>query len=176
MAAPLRGFHFALLMSPIPQLTESGCLSTTRRCLWVAGIRISHLSEPPGPSRDPDILEHFVPPRAGPPFYLFEERTEAFYVVQGRFRFRCGANDILVAAGQFLQVPRGLPHLYENVAKDWGRLLNIITPGGLEPFFVELEAASRSSPVSFDRILQLGSRHGISILTSWIDCRTHPVT
>ncbi|MCL4178396.1 MAG: cupin domain-containing protein [Verrucomicrobia bacterium] len=163
-------------MSPIPQSPESGCLPTIRRCFWSAGIQISQLSASRGNQGDPDILEHFVPPRAGPPFYLLEERTEAFYVVQGRFRFRCGANDILMAAGQFLQLPRGLPHLYENVGGDWGRLLNVIAPGGLEPFYVELEAASRSCPVSFDRILQLGSRHGVSILTSQMNCRSDPVT
>jgi mannose-6-phosphate isomerase-like protein (cupin superfamily) len=145
---------------------ESCCPPTPKRCFWVAGVQISYLAGPRETGGDPDILEHFVPPRVGPPFYLHLERTEAFYVVQGSFRFRCGANEALLEAGQFLLIPKGLPHLYENVGADWGRLLNVITPGGLEPFYVELEEASRNAPLQFQRVLDISSRYGLSILTS----------
>jgi quercetin dioxygenase-like cupin family protein len=157
-------------MSPGAPIPESCCLPTPKRCFWVAGVQISHLSGPRNSDEVPDIIEHFVPPRAGPPFYLHRHRTEAFYVLQGRFRFRCGANEALLAAGQFLLFPKGLPHLYENVGEDWGRLLSVITPGGMEPFYVELDQASQKCPISFEQVHEISSRHGIAILTSHSGC------
>jgi hypothetical protein len=138
----------------------------SRRCFWVAGVQISYLSGACGNGGEPDIVEHFVPPGAGPPFYLHASRTDAFYVIQGKFRFRCGANDAVVTAGQFLMLPHGLPHLYENVGRDWGRLLNIITPGGLEPLYLELDQASQHGPMDCHRFLEINSRHGVAIVNS----------
>jgi hypothetical protein len=114
----------------------------------------------------PDFIEHLVPPGAGPPFYLHRTRTEAIYVIQGRFRFRCGANDTPANAGQFLLMPKGLPHLYENVGNTWGRLLLVIIPGGLEPFHRELGEASRDHALGFERLVAITSNYGIAILGS----------
>jgi mannose-6-phosphate isomerase-like protein (cupin superfamily) len=152
---------------PLPTpIIESCCLSAPRRCFWVGGVQISYLAGARTNSGDPDITEHFVPPGAGPPFHLHQSRTDAFYVIQGQFRFRCGANDTFITAGQFLMLPQGLPHLYENVGEEWGRLLNVITPGGLEPLYLELDQASRHVPLSFNRFLDITSRHGVAIVTS----------
>jgi hypothetical protein len=138
----------------------------------VGGIQISLLSGPQPAGAAPDIVEYLVPPRAGPAFYLHEARAESFYVVQGKFRFRCGANDIPFVAGELLHIPAGLPHLYENVGADWGRLLNVISPGGLSAFYLELEQASRAGPFSIERFSKLGAPHGIKVLTAPEDCRT----
>jgi uncharacterized RmlC-like cupin family protein len=154
---------------PITRIPESGCLQSPQRCLWVAGVQLSYLAGAPANSVDPDILEHFVPPGAGPPFYLHVSRSDAFYVVQGKFRFRCGANETLVTAGQFLMIPQGLPHLYENVGEEWGRLLNIVTPGGLEPLHLELNQVSKISPLSFLRFLEITSRYGVEILNAQVE-------
>jgi hypothetical protein len=127
---------------------------------------MSHLAGPLEAHAEPDIVEHLVPPHAGPPFYLHRERSESFYVVHGKFRFRCGANDIHLVAGQLLRMPPGLPHLYENVGEDWGRLLNVISPGGLAAFYLELEQMSRSGPFDIERVSKISAQHGIVILTA----------
>jgi mannose-6-phosphate isomerase-like protein (cupin superfamily) len=151
--------RFAISVAPMNTNPIPG-----RRCFWVAGVQISYLSGACGNGGEPDIVEHFVPPGAGPPFFLHASRTDAFYVIHGNFRFRCGANDATLKAGQFLMLPQGLPHLYENVGDDWGRLLNIITPGGLEPLHLELDQASRHAPIDCDRFLEINARHGVTIV------------
>jgi uncharacterized RmlC-like cupin family protein len=157
------------MMPPLARIPEFCCLRAPQCCLWVAGIQITYLAAAPANSGDPDILEHFVPPGAGPPFYLHANRSDACYVVQGTFRFRCGANETRVTAGQFLMIPPGLPHLYENVGKEWGRLLNVVTPGGLEPLYLELNQAAGQAPLSLTRFREITSRHGVEILSSPVD-------
>jgi hypothetical protein len=41
-------------------------------------------------------------------------------------------------AGTFVFVPRNVPHAFENVGNQPGRILGIMTPGGYEKFFEEL--------------------------------------
>jgi mannose-6-phosphate isomerase-like protein (cupin superfamily) len=158
-----------LVVPPPTRIPEFCCLQAPQRCLWVAGVQISYLAGARANSGDPDILEHFVPPGAGPPFYRHVSRSDAFYVTQGKFRFRCGANETLAAAGQFFMIPQGLPHLYENVGGEWGRLLNIVTPGGLELLYLELNQAAQHASLNIPRLLEITSRHGVEILTSQLD-------
>lgn len=169
MHRALPRLDIVVVMPPLIRIPESCCPQVPQRCLWVAGVQISYLSAAPASSGDPDILEHFVPPGAGPPFYLHVSRSDAFYVVQGKFRFRCGANETLATTGQFFMIPEGLPHLYENVGVEWGRLLNIVTPGGLEPFYLELNQAAQHAPLSFPGFLEITARHGVQILTSQVE-------
>lgn len=153
------------VMSPVVPIPEPGCLHTPQRCLWVAGVQISYLASAPPSSNTPDILEHLVPPGAGPPYYLHPSRADAFYIIHGKFRFRCGANESVVTANQFLMIPPGLPHLYENVGEDWGRLLNVITPGGLESLYQELDQASRCAPLCPHSFIDTALRHGVVIIS-----------
>lgn len=65
------------------------------------------------------------------------ELEECFYVLSGEFAFRAGDRQVEAAAGAFLMVPRGTPHVLEAVS-DEASLLVLWTPGGLERMFLEL--------------------------------------
>lgn len=67
---------------------------------------------------------------------------EAFYVLDGRFTFTIGEDDVEAGPGSFVLIPRNTRHLMRAEAGG-GRFLTLWTPGGLEQMFVEL---SRLSP------------------------------
>lgn len=74
--------------------------------------------------------------------HLHATSLEAFYVLDGRFTFTLGDDDLEAGPGSFVLIPRNTRHLMRAEAGG-GRFLTLWTPSGLEQMFVEL---SRLSP------------------------------
>ncbi len=64
---------------------------------------------------------------------------ESFYVLGGNFTVTCGGDVLEAGAGDFVHLPRGIPHRYV-AGPDGGQMLILATPGGLEGFFDDWEA------------------------------------
>lgn len=69
--------------------------------------------------------------------HIHQHSEESFYVLDGRFTFTLGDEEVEVGPGSFIIVPRGTRHLMRAGAEG-GRLLTLWTPGGNEAMFVEL--------------------------------------
>lgn len=69
--------------------------------------------------------------------HIHQNSEESFYVLDGRFTFTLGDEEVEVGPGSFIIVPRGTRHLMRAGAEG-GRLLTLWTPGGNEAMFVEL--------------------------------------
>ena len=81
------------------------------------------------------VLEAEVAPGDGPPLHTHDIQDEVLYVLDGRFRFKLGADLRDAPTRSFVFVPRGTPHCFQNVGAEPGRLLVLFTPSGIEPFF-----------------------------------------
>lgn len=81
------------------------------------------------------VFENVIPPREGPPLHAHANEDEAFYVLEGDFRYRLGDGIHHAPAGSFVFVPRSVPHCFQNVGDQPARLLVIFTPTGMERFF-----------------------------------------
>ncbi len=84
------------------------------------------------------VLEATFQSKTGAPAHVHHLHEETFYVLEGEFIFRLGTQTVKATAGTFVFVPRDLPHAFENVGNQPGRVLGIMTPGGYERFFEEL--------------------------------------
>jgi mannose-6-phosphate isomerase-like protein (cupin superfamily) len=73
---------------------------------------------------------------ACPPPHIHREREECIQVLEGLFTFSIGTEDIQVAPGSWVYVPRGTRHGF--TASDDARALILVTPAGLEGFFAAL--------------------------------------
>ncbi len=92
-----------------------------------------------------EIIEYTGP--AIPPPHVHRDRDEAFYIIEGSFRFLLGAEELEAPAGSLVHVRRGTRHGFTATAD--ARALLIVAPAGLEGFFRELGeglAAGRSAP------------------------------
>jgi quercetin dioxygenase-like cupin family protein len=84
------------------------------------------------------VLEGTFQPKTGAPMHLHRQHEETFYVLEGEFAFQLGTQTVKATAGTFVFVPRDVPHAFENIGNQPGRVLGIMTPGGYEKFFEEL--------------------------------------
>lgn len=76
------------------------------------------------------VLEFMHPPKAGPALHLHFREDEAWYVLEGDYRFKVGDAMFRVSEGGMAFGPRGAPHGFQNVGDTPGRLLVIATPRG----------------------------------------------
>lgn len=117
------------------------------------------------------LMEITILPEIGPPTHRHREQ-EAFYVLEGKFQFYVGDRTITGTAGTFVNIPSMLFHGWRNVGESIGRLQCLVTPGGMESFFMEAghpvtdPAAPPIPPTHADleRQLALTSKYGIEVM------------
>ncbi len=115
------------------------------------------------------ILEHPVRPGVLVHPHIHAQQDEYSYVLAGTIGARVG--DLTYDAlgpGDLLCKPRGVPHTFWNPTGEEARLLEIVTPAGLERFFSELGPLVAGEP-DFEAIGALTTRHGLTFPTEWID-------
>lgn len=85
------------------------------------------------------VVEHTIGPRvlAGP-LHLHTREDEYSLVLEGRLGALLGGEEVYADEGDFVAKPRGQWHTFWNAGESTLRLLEIITPGGLEDLFKHL--------------------------------------
>jgi hypothetical protein len=91
-------------------------------------------------------------------------------VVEGAFSVIAGERIFDVADGDFVRIPKGTPHTYKNVGAIPGKMLVILSPGGLERMWAELgQPGSLNHPPKIEdpsilnRLLSLAPGYGLEI-------------
>jgi quercetin dioxygenase-like cupin family protein len=82
-------------------------------------------------------MEALVPPGGGPPPHVHSREDETFYVLEGDVTFRLGDHEVVAGPGDFVHVPRGSVHNFQNCGTDTARIILTFTPSGIERFFEE---------------------------------------
>jgi quercetin dioxygenase-like cupin family protein len=88
-----------------------------------------------------ELMLFVVPPGAGPPPHAHAREDESFYIVAGEFEVLVGGQTQRLKAGDFVHLPRGVPHAFRNVGDTMGRFLCYVVPGQLEGFFAAFARA-----------------------------------
>jgi quercetin dioxygenase-like cupin family protein len=83
------------------------------------------------------LIEVSQPPRFVVPPHIHDDEEEAFYVLEGQLRVSCGEQTWTVGPGDFVLMPRGIPHTCSTLGDGGARLLQITSPAGFEAFIAE---------------------------------------
>jgi mannose-6-phosphate isomerase-like protein (cupin superfamily) len=85
------------------------------------------------------VVEHTLPPHvlAGP-LHHHSREDEYSYVLEGRLGALLGNQEVIAEAGDLVFKPRGQWHTFWNPGDTPTRILELITPAGLEELFREL--------------------------------------
>jgi mannose-6-phosphate isomerase-like protein (cupin superfamily) len=84
--------------------------------------------------------ETFTPPGGGPAPHTHSRETEIFRVIQGRYLFRCGDREFEAPPGTVVVLPPFVEHSWRNIGDEPGQMFAIVTPGGCEQLFIDIEA------------------------------------
>lgn len=105
-----------------------------------------------------------TPPNGGPPKHIHSQEDELFYVLKGQFTFTCGEETIQAKEGDFVRLPRGVPHQFVNTDSTTGITMNTITPGGFDHFFMDVAELTQKGEMSRIKVDSLGKVYGVQFL------------
>ncbi|GAB2645529.1 cupin domain-containing protein [Kribbella swartbergensis] len=120
------------------------------------------------------LVEHILAPHVlAAPLHLHTREDEYSFVLEGRLGARLGDDEVFADAGTLIYKPRGQWHTFWNAGDEPLRLLEIISPGGLEVLFRKLAepggeydpdtlpalAASYGCEVDFGATMPIAERH-----------------
>lgn len=90
---------------------------------------------------------------------------ETFYLLDGRGLFVAGETERELRRGDLVVMPRGVPHTLAPRGADPLRMLVIVSPAGLEQFFVDVEQRERAGiELDEDSVAALASEYGTRIV------------
>jgi uncharacterized cupin superfamily protein len=114
------------------------------------------------------VVEHPIQPGILVPPHWHEREDELTYVIEGEIGARVGERELMLAPGEYLWKPRGVPHAFWNAGKRPARILDVIVPAGFERFFAELAAlvARGAAPEEIDAA---GRPYGHHLYDGWGD-------
>jgi quercetin dioxygenase-like cupin family protein len=102
-----------------------------------------------------------VPPNGGPPLHIHQREDETFYVLEGKLVIQVAEEQFTVTAGYSAFLPRGVPHTFTNPGAETARALVVLTPSGLECFFIEVELLVTQAEPDMTEILSIATKYGI---------------
>jgi hypothetical protein len=105
-----------------------------------------------------ELFEELRPSRGGPPPHVHRERDEMFYVLDGRYAFTRGTDELEIGPGQVVFVPRGTRHQFTTLVAP-SRTLILIAPAGLAEFFREMGDRIGAGATPLDAMTVLSEFH-----------------
>ena len=108
------------------------------------------------------LIEDVSPPGGGTPLHVHHREDEGFYVLEGEYLFEADGERFEARTGDFVFVPRHIPHRFRNIGNTPGTILLTLEPAGLEDFFVELAAIA--GPPDPAKVAPLFEKYGLELL------------
>jgi len=114
------------------------------------------------------------PPGIATPLHRHAHEDEAFFLLDGTMTYRAGDEVFQLAAGDFIWLPRGLPHAFRVTGTSPVRFVGFADPGGIFGLYDEvgLPARERRLPgadgltmaVEIPRWNEVGPRYGLEVV------------
>ncbi len=105
-----------------------------------------------------EIVEDTRDAGEGPPPHEHRGRQESFYVLEGRFTFTSGHEELEAAPGAFVHIPAGTRHCY-RAEIDRSRLLFFVVPAGLADFLTEASQRMAAGSTALEAMTALSGTY-----------------
>lgn len=163
--------------------TTSGVEAPTRHAIyrpagtgpatWAMGSLFEHLLRG-GESGGLGVALVTQPPGIATPLHRHTFEDEAFYLLNGSMTYRAGEETYHLSAGDFLWLPRGVPHAFRITGDHPARFVGFADPGTLLGLYDEvgIPATERRLPradgqamdVEIPRWNEVGPRYGLQVV------------
>src|SRR4051812_1476173 len=151
---------------------ENGVLAANKgRSIWVIGDRYTIKCDGNDTSGAFALVEAVVPPGSGPPPHIHSREDEAFYVLEGELQFYLEDSSFTATTGAWVTLARHSLHFFKNTGTKPAQMLIMVTPAGLEKFFLEVGREvidGETEPViptpeDIQKLLHAAPKYGIEI-------------
>src|SRR6195256_5573844 len=114
------------------------------------------------------IVEHPVAPRLLVPPHVHQDHDEWSYILEGRIGARIGDDEFIAEAGSYILKPRRIPHAFWNPDDRPARILEIITPSGLEEMFARFGALGARGELTPETMGATAADYGSTMFMDWV--------
>jgi mannose-6-phosphate isomerase-like protein (cupin superfamily) len=113
-----------------------------------------------------DFMVGDVEYHTGPPLHCHEAQSDSFFILNGTMRVQVDEEFFDIGPGDFITVPPGVPHTFDNIVEDQGpvSVINIMTPGGYDAALEAYAQAGHADTADPEEIRQIAARHGAVVL------------
>ncbi|MDX6681722.1 MAG: hypothetical protein QOG94_1761 [Solirubrobacteraceae bacterium] len=117
------------------------------------------------------VLDVWGPPGFATALHVHRDAEEGYYLKEGEITVWYGDEIAVLHAGDFLLLPRGVPHMLKHTGDGDVRMLGVCTPAGFEDFVRNFgtlaprrELPVVTEPLDIKRAIALGAAAGIDII------------
>lgn len=119
------------------------------------------------------VMEFNIEPGGGSPFHIHHHEDEMLYIIAGTLTFYVADQVEDAAKGAFMRLPRGIVHAFRNRTNQPVQTLITVSPGGLDQYFLAVDALSRAaatdSTIGPDDFARLNEQYGLEFFGLPVD-------
>ena len=106
--------------------------------LWAMGSLMEVKLGPDDGDGTLGVMEVTQPPGVATPLHVHHHEAEAFFLLEGSISYEGGGELYELAAGDFLYLPKDVPHRFRIIGNGPARFLALMTPAGLTDLYAEV--------------------------------------
>jgi quercetin dioxygenase-like cupin family protein len=114
------------------------------------------------------VVEHPVAGRLLVPPHVHQDHDEWSYILEGRIGARVGDDEFIAESGSYILKPRQIPHVFWNPDDRPARILEIITPSGLEEMFEQFGQLGARGELTPQSMGETAARYGSTMFMDWV--------
>jgi mannose-6-phosphate isomerase-like protein (cupin superfamily) len=117
------------------------------------------------------VLEMTLPVGHSPALHVHATIDDTWYAIEGRMAARCGDEEFVIEAGDWVSMPRGVPHTFRVVGDRPARILTVHDDGSFRDFVRHLGSPAHARTVpdrpqmpAMDELSNAGARHDLAAI------------
>ncbi len=140
------------------------------RTVRLFGVRFDYKIESGDSAGQFAAMEVTIPAKTLVKPHNHTNEDEYSLILSGTIGLRVGEKTTEASAGSYLVKPRGVPHAMWNATDEPVRVLEMLSPGGLEEYFEKLgPVLAHEGGAGAKEYYELAEAYGITIMDDWID-------
>jgi mannose-6-phosphate isomerase-like protein (cupin superfamily) len=148
------------------------CAAGQGSAVWAMGSLFERLATAEQTDGTLDAAVVTQPPGLATPLHVHTREAEAWFVLDGTLTYRAGSRLVDLAAGDFIYLPRELPHAFRVTGQRPARYLALTVPGRLLDLYDQVGAPAAERrlpdggipPGEIARWLELAPSYGLRVV------------